>query len=196
MHTETTPSPAGVVVGERAISFTLPDQEGKPFRLADAIARGPVVVFFYPKDGTPGCTAEACSFRDASEDFAAAGATVVGISSDDAAAHAKFAADHRLGYPILVDEGGRVRAQWKVPRALFGMMDGRVTYTGMWASWAPRSTWRKRSRWCVRWPVAALPRSGQLLRSGKARIESTPPATCRTSMVAVSASRQAPMLVL
>jgi thioredoxin-dependent peroxiredoxin len=128
MRTETTMSSAGVVVGERAIPFTLPDQEGKPFRLADAIARGPVVVFFYPKDGTPGCTAEACSFRDASEDFAAAGATVVGISSDDAAAHAKFAADHRLGYPILVDEGGRVRAQWKVPRALFGMMDGRVTY--------------------------------------------------------------------
>ena len=128
MNTETTSISAGVVVGERAIPFTLPDQDGKPFRLTDAIARGPVVVFFYPKDGTPACTAEACSFRDASADFAAAGATVVGISSDNAAAHAKFAAEHKLSYPILVDEGGRVRAQWKVPRALFGMVDGRVTY--------------------------------------------------------------------
>ncbi len=127
MNTETT-SNSAVVVGERAIPFTLPDQDGKPFRLSDAIARGPVVVFFYPKDGTPACTAEACSFRDASPEFAAAGATVVGISSDDAAAHAKFAAEHQLRYPILVDAGGRVRAQWKVPRALFGMVDGRVTY--------------------------------------------------------------------
>lgn len=128
MNHETTRSSAHIAVGTRAIPFTLPDQDGRPFRLFDAVARGPVVVFFYPKDGSPGCTAEVCSFRDASDEFIALGATVVGISSDDVVAHAKFAARHRLGYPILVDEGGRVRAQWNVPRALFGMFEGRVTY--------------------------------------------------------------------
>jgi peroxiredoxin Q/BCP len=115
-------------VGDRVPSFTLPDQHGQPFRLDEALAKGPVVLFFYPKDFTSGCTAEACSFRDARDDFAEAGAQVVGVSSDDVASHKGFADAHRLDYPLLADEGGRVRAQFGVQRALFGLTDGRVTF--------------------------------------------------------------------
>ena len=89
-----------VSVGDRAPAFELPDQHGQPFRLADALGRGPVVVFFYPKDETPGCTREACAFRDEHEDFVTAGATVIGISSDDVASHARFA--EKQGFPFAL----------------------------------------------------------------------------------------------
>jgi peroxiredoxin Q/BCP len=115
-------------VGDRVPSFTLPDQDGTPFRLEDALARGPVVLFFYPKDGTPGCTAEVCSFRDASDEFAAAGAVVAGVSSDDVSSHRRFADRHALKYPLLSDEGGALRTRLGVPRGMLGFMDGRVTY--------------------------------------------------------------------
>lgn len=117
-----------VAVGDRAPAFELPDQDGRPFRLADALGHGPVVVFFYPKDETTGCTREACAFRDEHEDFVAAGATVIGISSDDVASHARFAGKHHLPYRLLADEGGRVRTAFGVPRWGFGLVDGRVTY--------------------------------------------------------------------
>jgi len=109
-------------------SFTRPDQDGKPFKLDDALAKGPVVLFFYPKDGTPACTAEACSFRDASAEFLAAGATVAGVSSDDVASHRRFANQHSLTYPLLADVGGALRKQLGVPRGMLGFVDGRVTY--------------------------------------------------------------------
>jgi len=108
--------------------FTLADQDGSPFRLEDALAKGPVVLFFYPKDDTPGCTAEACSFRDASSDFLAAGAVVAGISSDDVASHRKFADKYSLAYPLLSDEGGALRRRLGVPRGMLGLTEGRVTY--------------------------------------------------------------------
>lgn len=117
-----------VNVGDRAPSFELPDQAGETFRLADALARGPVVVFFYPKDDTPVCTLEACSFRDAHEDFLGLGATVVGISSDSVASHQRFAARYGLKYPILADVDGLVRRTFGVPRGMFGFSEGRVTY--------------------------------------------------------------------
>lgn len=114
--------------GDKAPSFELPDQTGKTFRLDDALGKGPLVVFFYPKDETPVCTAEACSFRDAHQDFVAAGAAVVGISSDGVESHKRFAARNGLTYPILADVNGEVRKRFGVPRGLLGLSDGRVTY--------------------------------------------------------------------
>jgi thioredoxin-dependent peroxiredoxin len=119
---------AELKVGERVPSFTLPDQDGKPFRLEDALARGPLVLFFYPKDGTAGCTAEVCSFRDANAEFLEAGAVVAGVSSDDEASHRQFAGKHSLPYPLLSDTGGTLRKKLGVPRAFLGLFDGRVTY--------------------------------------------------------------------
>lgn len=115
-------------IGDKVPSFTLPDQDGNPFRLEDALAKGPLVLFFYPKDGSPGCTVEACSFRDASDDFMAVGATVAGVSSDDVASHKRFANKHTLKYPLLSDEGGALRKLLGVPSSLLGFIDGRVTY--------------------------------------------------------------------
>jgi peroxiredoxin Q/BCP len=119
---------SAVAVGEKVPSFVLPDQDGAPFRLEEALQRGPVVLFFYPKDGTPGCTAEACSFRDATSEFQEAGAFVVGVSSDSVASHKRFAEEHRLAYPLLADEGGALRKKLGVPRSMLGLFDGRVTY--------------------------------------------------------------------
>lgn len=115
-------------VGDKVPSFTLPDQDGKPFNAADALAKGPLVLFFYPKDESPGCTVEACSFRDASGDFLEAGATVVGVSSDSSASHRKFADKHKLPYPLLADEGGALRKQFGAPRSMLGLVEGRTTY--------------------------------------------------------------------
>lgn len=117
-----------VAVGDRFPSFTLSDQDGKSFALDDVLGKGAVVLFFYPKDGTAGCTREACSFRDASGDFLEAGAVVVGISSDDTQSHQRFAAQHGLAYPLLADVGGALRKKVGVPRSMLGLVDGRVTY--------------------------------------------------------------------
>ena len=113
--------------GDKAPPFELRDQNGTAVTLASLHADGPAVVFFYPKDGTPVCTAEACAFRDAYETFTAAGAKVVGISSDDAERHAQFAAKYHLPFPLLWDEGGKTRAAWGVPKTL-GVLPGRATY--------------------------------------------------------------------
>jgi peroxiredoxin Q/BCP len=114
-------------VGDRAPDFDVPLADGSHARLADLLARGPVVAFFYPKDQTPGCTAEACSFRDAYAAFTEGGAQVVGISSDSAASHAAFAQAHRLPFPLVSDVGGKLRKAYGVPKAL-GLLPGRVTY--------------------------------------------------------------------
>jgi len=115
-------------VGDTVSAFELKDQSGETVRLRDALQQGPVVLFFYPKDETPVCTAEACAFRDANDDLVKAGATVFGISSDDVASHKRFADKHKLTYRLLADVGGRVRQQLGVPRGMFGLTDGRVTY--------------------------------------------------------------------
>ena len=115
-------------VGDRVPAFQLFDQHGELFSLEAVVGTGPLVIFFYPKDETAVCTQEACSFRDANQDFVAAGATVVGISSDDVASHQRFAAKHRLNYRLLADVGGKVRARLQVARSFFGLSDGRVTY--------------------------------------------------------------------
>ncbi len=117
----------GIGQGDTAPRFTLPDHDGTLVTLDGLLEKGPVVVFFYPKDETPGCTAEACSFRDAYEDFQDAGASVVGISSDSSASHRRFREKHGFPYLLLSDAGGKVRAEWGVPKTL-GFLDGRSTY--------------------------------------------------------------------
>ncbi len=118
---------SGVQVGDKAPDFTLASQSGERVRLYDRLDGHVVVLYFYPKDETRGCTAEACAFRDSHEVFAEAGAEVIGVSSDSAGKHAAFADHHKLPFTLLSDEGGRVRKSYGVP-ALLGLIPGRVTY--------------------------------------------------------------------
>lgn len=117
---------AGVKPGDTAPEFSLPDASGKQVALARFRGR-PVVLYFYPKDETPGCTLEACAFRDQYEDFVDAGAEVIGVSSDSSASHEKFAARHRLPFTLLSDAEGAVRKRYGVPSTL-GLLPGRVTF--------------------------------------------------------------------
>ena len=116
-----------VKVGDHAPNFTLSSQAGKNVELAQFLGKKPVVLYFYPKDETPGCTTEACTFRDQSEAFKAAGAEVIGISSDSIASHQQFATKYSLPFTLLSDGEGKVRALYGVP-STFGLMPGRVTY--------------------------------------------------------------------
>ena len=116
-----------VAVGDHAPDFLLPDQTGKSVRLSNLLSEHAVVLYFYPKDETQGCTAEACSFRDSYEVFKEAGAEVVGVSSDSVESHESFAAHHRLPFILLSDEGGALRKLYGVPTTM-GMFPGRVTY--------------------------------------------------------------------
>jgi peroxiredoxin Q/BCP len=88
----------------------------------------PVVLFFYPADATPGCTKEACAFRDSYSDFLAAGAVVLGVSSDDAESHAAFREANNLPFPLLVDEDDAVREAYGIGKDLFGLIKGRQTF--------------------------------------------------------------------
>ncbi|MFD2886840.1 peroxiredoxin [Chitinophaga cymbidii] len=115
-----------VANGTKVPDFELKDQDGRNFKLSDALAKGPVVVYFYPKDDTPGCTKEACSFRDSFEQFKDEGVQVVGISADDVASHKKFAEKYKLPFTLLSDEDNKVRKLFGVPKTM--MMPGRVTY--------------------------------------------------------------------
>jgi peroxiredoxin Q/BCP len=117
----------GIQAGDKAPDFTLPSQAGEPVRLSDRLSAHSVVLYFYPRDETRGCTAEACAFRDSYEVFAAAGAEVIGVSSDSADKHAAFADHHKLPFTLLSDQGGGVRKSYGVPAAL-GLLPGRVTY--------------------------------------------------------------------
>jgi peroxiredoxin Q/BCP len=117
----------GIGVGDQAPDFTLPSQSGEPVRLSDRLGEQVVVLYFYPRDNTPGCTAEACAFRDSHEVFSEAGAEVIGVSSDPADRHAAFAGRYDLPFTLLSDAGGRVRKSYGVP-AVLGVLPGRVTY--------------------------------------------------------------------
>ena len=99
--------------GTEAPGFTLPDADGKIVKLSD-FAGKTVVLYFYPKDDTPGCTTEACGFRDTSADFAKRGAVVLGISPDDSASHTKFAKKYKLPFPLLADVGAKVAKDYGV----------------------------------------------------------------------------------
>jgi peroxiredoxin Q/BCP len=117
----------GIDAGQRAPHFELQDDQGNLVKLSAALEKGPVVLFFYPKDETPGCTKEACTFRDAFSGFTEAGASVFGISSDSSASHQRFRAKHSFPFPLLSDEGGKIRKLYGVPKTL-GFLDGRSTY--------------------------------------------------------------------
>ena len=116
----------GIKAGDSIPEVTLNDQRGQPVSLGSFKGR-PLVVYFYPRDETPVCTAESCAFRDQYEDFTTAGAEVVGISSDDEASHRAFAEHHRLPFILLADVDGEARRAFGVPKSL-GVLPGRVTY--------------------------------------------------------------------
>lgn len=115
-----------LVAGDRAPLIALSDAEGVE-RRSDSLGGRPLVLFFYPKDDTPGCTAEACAFRDSFADLQALGADVWGVSGDDAASHQRFATRHQLPFPLLVDRDNALRRAFGVPSVL-GLLPGRVTY--------------------------------------------------------------------
>jgi peroxiredoxin Q/BCP len=115
-----------VQVGDLALDFTLPAQSGALVSLGDFLGKTALVLYFYPKDNTSVCTAEACAFRDSYEVFKDAGAEVIGISSDSVESHQQFTAAHRLPFILLSDVGGVIRKRYGVPTA-FGL-PGRVTY--------------------------------------------------------------------
>jgi peroxiredoxin Q/BCP len=117
----------GVQVGDKAPDFTLPSQSGEQVRLSDQLGSHVVVLYFYPEDNTPGCTNEACAFRDSYEAFTDAGAAVLGVSSDSVDKHAGFAGKHGLPFTLLSDAGGTVRKLYGVPSTL-AVLPGRVTY--------------------------------------------------------------------
>ena len=114
-------------VGDMAPNFELNDANNNLVKLSDYRGKKNVVVYFYPKDDTPGCTAQACSFRDSYEDFAAAGAEVIGISSDGAGSHQGFAGKYELPFVLLSDPNGKARKAYDA-YDLFGMIPGRVTF--------------------------------------------------------------------
>ncbi|MEU2228185.1 MULTISPECIES: peroxiredoxin [unclassified Streptomyces] len=117
-----------VAVGDTVEDFALPDETGTPRRLTDLLADGPVVLFFYPAALTPGCTNEACHFRDLAAEFAAAGARPVGISGDTVEKQREFAGTHRLGMPLLSDADGTVRERFGVRRGFSLAPTKRVTF--------------------------------------------------------------------
>jgi peroxiredoxin Q/BCP len=116
-----------LTIGDKAPLFSLADQNGKVFDLASHIGAKALVVYFYPKDESYGCTKEACSFRDQYEVFREAGAEVVGISADDAASHSSFASNHRLPFVLLSDPDRKVAEMYGVGKTM-GLIGGRVTF--------------------------------------------------------------------
>ncbi len=118
----------GLKVGDKVPHFILNDQDGNPFDISDHIGKKHLVIFFYPKDNTPGCTMEVCSFRDSFEEFTERGALVVGISGDSENSHRRFASKYKLPFTLLADQKNKVRKQFKVEGTLFNLLPGRETY--------------------------------------------------------------------
>ena len=114
--------------GDKVPSFTLKDQHGNNFNIDSLIGKKALVIFFYPKDFTPGCIKEVCSFRDQYEDFTDLGAEVIGISGDGETSHDKFAKKYELPFTLLSDEKKKVRNLFGVKSSLMGLLPGRVTY--------------------------------------------------------------------
>lgn len=118
---------ASIQVGDTAPDFTKTTQNGDSITLSQFRGEKTVVLYFYPKDETPGCTAEACTFRDSFEDFVDAGAVVIGVSQDSAESHRKFAEHHRLPFLLVSDGDKSLQKAYGVPKTL-GLLPGRVTY--------------------------------------------------------------------
>lgn len=116
-----------IQVGDRAPEFSATTQSGQQISLSDFLGKKAVVLYFYPKDNTAVCTAQACSFRDAYDQFADAGAEVIGVSSDSSESHRGFASAQRLQFQLISDRDGSLRKAFGVPKSL-GFLPGRVTY--------------------------------------------------------------------
>lgn len=114
--------------GDTVPDIVLPNQNGIMFDVKKETAGKNVVLFFYPKDDSPGCTKEACSFRDQYEDFVDANAVVIGISGQSVKSHKTFAEKYHLSYTLLSDEENNIRNAFGVPTNFFGLLPGRVTY--------------------------------------------------------------------
>ena len=115
-------------IGDKAPSFVAVDANGTSFDSKDIIGKKPLVIYFYPKDNTPGCTMQACGFRDSYEDFIDLGAEVIGVSSDTVNSHKKFTNQYKLPFILLSDSDKKLRKLFGVPDKLFGLLPGRVTY--------------------------------------------------------------------
>ena len=118
---------AKVNVGEKAPDISLPNQDGDVISLSDYYKKKNVVLFFYPKDFSPGCTIQACHFRDKYEDFTDLGAEVIGVSNDSVESHKKFLDENLLPFQLLSDEGGKVRKAYGSTKG-FGYLPGRYTF--------------------------------------------------------------------
>lgn len=116
-----------VKIGDRAPDFALTSQSGQTVKLSDFLGKKNVVLYFYPKDDTPGCTAESCAFRDNYEVFSEVGAEVIGISGDSVDSHVRFAGKYNLPFTLLSDQNNQVRKLFGVPATMF-ILPGRVTY--------------------------------------------------------------------
>lgn len=116
-----------IKVGDRAPDFTLKSQSGESVTLSRFRWQKAVVLYFYPKDDTPGCTTESCTFRDSFQDFQSLGAEVIGVSSDSPDSHQKFASRYSLPFTLVSDVDSSVRKAYGVPATL-GLLPGRVTY--------------------------------------------------------------------
>ena len=115
------------LLGQRAPDFTRDSHDGRTVSLADYQGKNVVVLYFYPMDGMPVCTKEACSFRDAFEEFTKLGAVVIGVSGDSPDKHRAFSTSQGLPFPLLSDQDGSLRKAYQVPKTL-GILPSRVTY--------------------------------------------------------------------
>ncbi|NOU60062.1 peroxiredoxin [Marinifilum sp. JC070] len=115
-------------IGDQIPAFQLQNQDGELINIKDYVGKQNLVIYFYPKDDTPGCTKQACSFRDQCEDFNDLNAEVFGVSGQSVESHKEFAEKHRLNFNLLCDVNNTVRKQFGVPTNFFGLLPGRVTY--------------------------------------------------------------------
>ena len=114
-------------IGDQVPDFSLPNEKGEMVHLKELIGQKPLIIYFYPKDDTPGCTREACSFRDHYEQFEGNNALIFGISSDKEESHLKFKSKHRIPYQLLSDRNSLVAKKFGVKKH-FGILPGRVTF--------------------------------------------------------------------
>lgn len=117
-----------IVVGSEVPKFELLDQNGNMFNIDSVLGKKNLVIYFYPKDDSPGCTKQACSFRDQFEVFKDADAMIIGISEQSVDSHLEFAKKYRLNYTLLSDKNNVVRKKFGVPSSFLGVLPGRVTY--------------------------------------------------------------------
>jgi thioredoxin-dependent peroxiredoxin len=117
-----------IKIGSSIPAFSLPDQNGNLFDINSVLGKKNLVIYFYPKDDSPGCTKEACSFRDQFEVFTEADAVIIGISGQSVASHKEFAQRYSLNFTLLSDEGNKIRKKFGVPSDMLGLLPGRVTF--------------------------------------------------------------------